>query len=65
MKSAKEIIKDWGEDERESARAIIDQYGEPDEATSKLLIWRNKGRWGEIVTYKRRNTTRLSISSFG
>ena len=52
MKNAKEIIKDWDNDERESAQAILDQYGEPDEVTSKLLIWRNKGRWVEIVAYK-------------
>lgn len=52
MKNAKEIIKDWGNDERETAQAIIDQYGEPDEATSKQLIWRDKGRWVEIIAYK-------------
>lgn len=52
MKTAKEIIKDWGEDEQGSAQAIIDQYGEPDEVTSNLLVWRNKGRWIEILAYK-------------
>lgn len=52
MKNAKEIIKDWPDDQRETTQVMIDQYGEPDEATSTLLIWRNKGRWVEIVASK-------------
>jgi hypothetical protein len=52
MKNAKEIIKEWPDDQRETTQVMIDQYGEPDEATSELLIWHNKGRWVEIVAYK-------------
>jgi hypothetical protein len=52
MKNAKEIIKDWPEDQRETTQVMIGQYGEPDEATSSLLIWRNKGQWVEIVASK-------------
>ena len=53
MKNAKEIIRDWPEDQRETTQVMIAQYGEPDEATSSFLIWRNKGQWVEIIASKK------------
>lgn len=50
--NAKQIIQDWEKDQRDVAKVMIDQYGEPEEATPSLLIWHNKGQWVEIVASK-------------
>ena len=42
-------IKDWPEESREAARLVIDQYGEPDEATETQLTWHKPGPWKRIV----------------
>jgi len=51
--NAKDTIKDWEKDQQDVAKVMIDQYGEPDETTPSLLIWRNKGQWVEIVASKK------------
>lgn len=49
---ASEVIAEWPEDSREVARGVIDQYGEPDEATASRLIWRDRGPWYEMIAYR-------------
>lgn len=51
MSSAK-IIEEWPQESREAAQAVIKKYGEPDEATRKLLIWYQRGHWKKIVASK-------------
>jgi len=51
MPSAK-IIEDWPQESREAAQAVIDKYGEPDEATQSLLIWYQRRHWKKIVASK-------------
>ena len=46
---AAEIIRSWPEESREPAQLVIDQYGEPDEATESALIWHRRGQWKRIV----------------
>jgi hypothetical protein len=46
------IIADWPDESREAAQAVIDKYGEPDEATEHLLIWYQRGSWKKIVASK-------------
>ena len=45
-------IENWPLTSRESARRIIDQYGEPDEVTDNQLIWHKRGPWRQIVASK-------------
>lgn len=45
-------IENWPLMSRESARRVIDQYGEPDEVTDNQLIWRKRGPWRQIVASK-------------
>lgn len=47
--SAAELIAGWPEESREAAQLVIDQYGEPDEATESQLIWHNPGSWKRII----------------
>lgn len=47
-----EIIRDWPKESRESAKLVIDKYGEPDEATESQLIWQEPGPWKRIVASK-------------
>lgn len=47
-----QIIRSWPEDSREAAQLVIDQYGEPHEATEWLLIWHHPGPWKRIVASK-------------
>lgn len=42
-------IEDWPEESREAAQLVLDQYGEPDEATETHLVWHRPGPWKRIV----------------
>jgi hypothetical protein len=50
--TAKERIAGWPEESREAAGLVIDQYGEPDEATDTQLLWHRPGPWKRIVASK-------------
>lgn len=50
--SSAQIIKDWPQESREAAQVVIDKYGEPDEATERLLIWYQRGHWKKIIASK-------------
>ena len=51
-RSGSEIIKAWPEDSREAAQLVIDQYGEPQEATSTVLTWFDAGPWKRVLASK-------------
>lgn len=44
-----DIIKDWPEESHQAAQLVVDQYGEPDEATASLLTWHRVGPWKRTV----------------
>ncbi len=48
-----EVIKNWPDESREAAELVIDQYGEPHEATHSMLIWHNVGPWKRMVATRR------------
>lgn len=50
--TASERIRTWPEESREAAGAVIQKYGEPDEATETLLIWHRRGKWKRIIASK-------------
>lgn len=43
------LMEGWPEEAREAAQLVIDQYGEPDEATDSQLTWQKPGPWKRIV----------------
>ena len=44
------IIKDWPKNPRESAKRLVDYYGEPDEHTPSQLVWfRTHDGWKRTV----------------
>jgi hypothetical protein len=45
---ATDIISAWPEESREAAQLVIDEHGEPHEATESLLIWHDRGPWKRI-----------------
>jgi hypothetical protein len=45
-------IRQWPSESREAAQLVIDQYGEPDEATDTQLVWHKPGPWKRIVASK-------------
>jgi hypothetical protein len=49
---AADIIAGWPEQSREAAQIVIDQHGEPDEATATSLTWHKRGPWKRIVASK-------------
>lgn len=51
-KKGSQLIQNWPEESREPAQLVINQYGEPDEATETLLIWHHRGHWKRIVASK-------------
>jgi hypothetical protein len=46
---ATDIIGRWPDEAREAAELVIEQYGEPHEATSTRLQWNAVGPWKRIV----------------
>jgi hypothetical protein len=49
---ASQHIQHWPSESREATQLVIDQYGEPDEATQTQLIWHKRGPWKRIVASK-------------
>jgi len=49
---ADKIIQDWPETATMAAKAMIEKYGTPNEATPSLLIWYNNGPWKRTIVYK-------------
>jgi hypothetical protein len=47
-----QTIRSWPEESREAAQLVIDQYGEPDEATETQISWHKRGPWKRIVATK-------------
>ncbi len=48
----KQIISAWSAKPKEVANAMINKYGNPQEATSNMLIWYNNGPWKRTILYK-------------
>lgn len=46
------ILRDWPKTATEAARAMIEKYGQPAEATPTRLIWFNNGPWKRTVVLK-------------
>ena len=46
------LMEGWPEESREAAQLVIDKYGDPDEATSSVLIWMKPGPWKRMVAYR-------------
>jgi hypothetical protein len=51
-KQGSQQIASWPEESREAAQLVIDQYGEPDEASETQLTWHRPGPWKRIVASK-------------
>ena len=47
-----EVLQEWPKDQRNVAQTIVDKYGEPDELTPSVLIWKNNGPWQATVVTK-------------
>lgn len=52
-KEAKEIdLNNWPETAQMAATAMIEKYGQPEEATESMLVWYNTGPFKRTVVYK-------------
>jgi hypothetical protein len=49
---AKNFISNWPAKPQEVANTMIDKYGPPDEVTSAMLVWNNKGPWKRTILFK-------------
>lgn len=49
---AKTTIEHWPETAKKAAKAMIDKYGEPQEQTEGMLIWKDTGPFTHTVVYK-------------
>lgn len=43
--SAEQAMADWKQKPKETAQKLIAKYGQPDEVTSRRLVWHNNGQW--------------------
>jgi hypothetical protein len=46
------LISSWPSNSRQTAQAMVNKYGEPQEATSTMLIWNDNGPWKKTIVYK-------------
>lgn len=51
-KSGAQYMKAWPEEAREAAQLVLDQYGDPDEATETQLVWHRRGPWKRLIATK-------------
>ena len=49
MTTGSKIIEAWPDDLREAAELVIEEYGEPHEATDSLLTWHDVGPWKRVL----------------
>jgi hypothetical protein len=50
--SAEEVLGDWNDEQQSVVRGLMEKYGQPDEFTENLLIWRERDQWHEILASK-------------
>jgi hypothetical protein len=50
--NANQIIQGWPDTSQKAANAMIEKYGQPDEATPTMLVWENNGPWLRTIVYK-------------
>lgn len=50
--SATQMVAEWPETARTAANAMIDKYGQPDEATPTRLVWHDNGPWKRTIVYR-------------
>jgi hypothetical protein len=55
-RSVDEILQEWPAEHRKAARAVVDEYGAPDEMTPSVLIWYGNGPW--VATVVTREATK-------
>lgn len=48
---ARQIMSDWPEVSKKAATAMMNKYGEPDEATATMLLWRDTGPFVRTIVY--------------
>jgi hypothetical protein len=44
-------IQDWSETSKKAAQAMLDKYGQPNEATASMWIWHDNGPWKRTIVY--------------
>ena len=47
-----EITREWPEAARAAAADMLRKYGPPQEATARLLVWRDNGPWKRTVVHR-------------
>lgn len=52
MTESSQILQQWPELSREAAQLVVDQYGEPHEASGSELRWFDVGPWKRIVAQR-------------
>ncbi|MFN2421301.1 MAG: hypothetical protein ABR527_07970 [Gemmatimonadota bacterium] len=46
------VLEDWPDISRKAARATLEKYGPPNEATPSLLIWYDNAPWKRTIVYR-------------
>lgn len=46
------MVADWPNVSRMAADAMMQKYGEPDEATPTMLVWHDNGPWKRTIVYR-------------
>lgn len=44
-----QVLDEWDDDPADVARTVVDKYGEPDDVTSRRLLWYDNGPWKRSV----------------
>jgi hypothetical protein len=52
MTTGSEFVRGWPSESKEAAQLVLDQYGEPQEASESRLTWYKAGPWKRIIAQK-------------
>lgn len=49
---AQSVISSWPPTSQGVAKVMIEKYGQPNEFTASMLLWRNSGNWKRIIVHR-------------
>jgi hypothetical protein len=60
-RAVEKFVTDWPDYSRRTAETLLDEYGTPDEATPRRLVWHDNGPWKRTILHREGPTHEFPI----